>query len=82
MSDTSQRGAMAGMAHPVFVPRNPLVEPQDPLLVPPKEAWRLLGIGPTTGYKLIAEGKLEVVKIGRGTRLTMRSIRALAATGA
>lgn len=37
-----------------------------------------LGIGRTTAYRLIDEGKLETVKIGRRTLVRIASIRALA----
>lgn len=53
--------------------------PSPALLVPPKEACRLLGIGNTKLYELIGAKKLEAVKLGRkSTRITMDSIRALA----
>ena len=52
-----------------------------PLLVAPKAATRLLGVGNTKLYQLIKEKKLEVVKFGKATRITMESIQALA-TGA
>ncbi|MDA8231691.1 MAG: helix-turn-helix domain-containing protein [Magnetospirillum sp.] len=51
----------------------------DPILVPIKETCRLLGIGPTTVFKLIKNKRLEAVKIApKATRITMRSIRAIA----
>jgi len=49
-----------------------------PLLVPPKEACRLLSMGNTKLYEMIAQKKLEVVKFGKATRITMASIQALA----
>jgi len=49
------------------------------LLVAPKDARRLLGIGQTRLYELIKEKRLCVVKFGRATRITMESVRALAA---
>lgn len=42
------------------------------------DAQRALGIGRTTAYRLIEEGKLETVKIGRRTLVRIASIRALA----
>ena len=42
------------------------------------EAQRALGIGRSTAYNLISEGKLETVKIGRRTLIKMSSIRLLA----
>ncbi len=44
---------------------------------PIKDAARSIGIGRTTIYKLIAQGKLETFKIGRRTLVTTESIRAL-----
>lgn len=42
------------------------------------EAQRALGIGRSTAYRLIENGSLETVKIGRRTLIKMSSIRALA----
>lgn len=42
------------------------------------EAQRALGIGRSTAYRLIEDGKLETVKIGRRTLIRVSSIRALA----
>jgi len=42
------------------------------------DAQRALGIGRSTAYRLIQKGRLETVKIGRRTLITMASIRALA----
>lgn len=42
------------------------------------DAQRALGIGRTTAYRLIDEGKLETVKIGRRTLVRIASILALA----
>ena len=53
-----------------------------PLLVPPKRACQLLAIGNTKLYSLIGQKHLSVVKIGKSTRITMDSIRALTANGA
>ena len=53
-----------------------------PLLVAPKDACKILGIGNTTLYALIKQKKLDVVKFGKATRITMKSIHALAQYGA
>ena len=53
----------------------------EPLAVPPKVAWRLLGICNTTGYGLLAAGELRSYTIGRARRITMESIRNLIARG-
>lgn len=42
------------------------------------DAQRALGIGRSTAYRLIDEGKLETVKIGRRTLVKVSSIRMLA----
>jgi len=39
------------------------------LLWRPDEAWQILGIGPTTGWKLVRSGELEVARIGGCTRI-------------
>ena len=49
--------------------------PLEPLGVPPKEAFRIISCGITKGYQLIANGELDVYKIGRATRITLDSIR-------
>ena len=49
-----------------------------PLLVPPKEARALLRIGNTKLYDLVRNGELDLVKIGRASRITLTSIRKLA----
>jgi len=59
----------------------------EPLVVGPREASRLLGVGNTRLYELIAAGELETYLDGRSRRITMASIRArvarlLAAAGA
>ena len=42
------------------------------------DAQRALGIGRSTAYRLIEEGQLETVKIGRRTLVKVSSIRMLA----
>lgn len=51
----------------------------DPILVPPKDGFKAIGVGTTKGYELINSGDLEAVKIGTATRLTVESIKAYAA---
>lgn len=48
----------------------------------PKDAFKRLGIGSTTGWKLIRLGVLETVKIGSATRITTESINHVAENGA
>ena len=46
------------------------------------DTQRALGIGRSTAYRLIDDGKLEAVKIGRRTLIRVSSIRALAGEAA
>ena|SRR5215831_16570952 len=48
-----------------------------PALVPAVEGFRLLGIGPTTGWGFIKRGKLEVVHVGTRCFVTVESIENL-----
>jgi excisionase family DNA binding protein len=52
------------------------VEDDEPLVVPPKVACRLLSVGETRLYELIADGELESFKDGVSRRITMASIKA------
>jgi hypothetical protein len=45
-----------------------------PLLVKPREAWRLLNCSNTRGYELIAARELESFLDGRSRKITMKSI--------
>ncbi|MBP2497807.1 excisionase family DNA binding protein [Methylobacterium sp. PvP062] len=50
------------------------------LLHRPKDVQDILGIGHTTLYRLIGQGKLKVVKIGAASRVTDDSVRAYVAS--
>jgi excisionase family DNA binding protein len=52
---------------------------REPELVSIKEASRLLGLGRTTVYQLITEGRLETRRIGRRNLITKSAIEALLA---
>lgn len=52
------------------------------LVMPINEACTALSVGRSTIYNLMAAGKLKIVKIGRSTRITTESIRALVEGGA
>lgn len=59
----------------------PTLIPASPLIVSIDDARRMLGgVARSTVYKLIAAGDLDVVKIGRRTRITVESIGRLIAT--
>jgi excisionase family DNA binding protein len=53
-----------------------------PILVSPKEACHLLGIKYTKLYELLKTKKLDRIKIGKATRITMASILAIASVSA
>ena len=45
-----------------------------PLLVRPREAWRMLGCGNTYGYKLLSAGELESFVDGKARKIIVASI--------
>lgn len=49
----------------------------EPICVRVNDAARMIGIGRTKLYELIATGDLETVKIGKATRVTTASLRGL-----
>ena len=51
--------------------------PLRPVFLTPKAACALTGLGMTTIYKLIADGTLQSVVIGRSRRILYASIEAL-----
>lgn len=50
---------------------------RDPLLLTIDEAGRRLGIGRSSIYELLKTDQLEVVRIGRATRIPTDSVAAL-----
>lgn len=50
----------------------------DPIFVSIAEAGRMLGLGKTSLYELIGEGKLETKQIGRRRLVLVSSIRQFA----
>lgn len=50
----------------------------EPMLVTVADAKALLSLSHVTIYKLLQEKKLRAVKIGRATRITLESVKALA----
>ncbi len=49
----------------------------EPIVISVKNASKALGLGRTSIYALINQGKLETIKIGRRTLVTVSSIRRL-----
>jgi excisionase family DNA binding protein len=49
----------------------------EPIALTITDTSKAAGFGKTTTYKLIGEGKLTAVKIGRRTLVTVASIKAL-----
>jgi hypothetical protein len=59
-------------------PRDTGLASSEPLTVSNKEAQRLLGIGKTKYWDLVAEGAIETVQIGRTRMPTYASLKRLA----
>jgi excisionase family DNA binding protein len=51
--------------------------PPDPICVRVNEAARMIGVGRTKLYELIAAGEIETVKLGKATRITTASLHDL-----
>jgi excisionase family DNA binding protein len=52
-------------------------QPIEPICVRINDAARMIGVGRTKLYELIATGELETVKIGKATRVTTASLHGL-----
>ena len=66
--------------HSVQAPQGDLRASTGKLLHRVKDVESILGIGHTTLYRLVGEGKLTVVKIGAASRITDDSLRAYVAS--
>ncbi|WP_230293369.1 helix-turn-helix domain-containing protein [Croceicoccus sp. Ery5] len=51
--------------------------PVEPICVRVNDAARMIGVGRTKLYELIANGDLETVKLGKATRITTASLHNL-----
>lgn len=51
----------------------------DPICVKIDDAARMIGVGRTKLYELIATNQIDVVKLGKSTRVTTASLPALVA---
>lgn len=49
----------------------------DPICLRVNDAARMIGVGRTKLYALIAAGEVETVKLGKSTRVTTASLRDL-----
>jgi excisionase family DNA binding protein len=49
----------------------------EPICVKVNDAARMIGVGRTKLYELIAAGEVDVVKLGKSTRVTTASLREL-----
>lgn len=47
----------------------------EPVAVKRSTAARMLDCGPTTIWRLVKEGKLDVIKVGKDDRVTVESIK-------
>ncbi|MCP5392612.1 MAG: helix-turn-helix domain-containing protein [Sphingomonadaceae bacterium] len=52
-------------------------QPLEPICVRVNDAARMIGVGRTKLYELIATGEVEAVKIGTATRVTTASLHEL-----
>ena len=48
--------------------------PLEPICVKVNDAARMIDVGRTKLYELIASGEIEVVKLGKSTRITTASL--------
>ncbi|MFA7585194.1 MAG: helix-turn-helix domain-containing protein [Novosphingobium sp.] len=51
--------------------------PSEPICVRVNEAARMIGVGRTKLYELIAAGEVKTVKLGKATRITTASLQEL-----
>ncbi len=48
--------------------------PVEPICVKVNDAARMIGVGRTKLYELIASGEIEAIKLGKSTRITTASL--------
>lgn len=54
----------------------------EPILVRPKQAFQMLGVKKTLGFQMLADGRLERVRLGpRAVGVTVASIKRLVERG-
>ena len=51
--------------------------PVEPICVKVNDAARMIGVGRTKLYELIASGQIEAIKLGKSTRITTASLHGL-----
>ena len=50
----------------------------EPILIPLKAAFNVIGSGRTNGYKLVKQGRLKIIKLGRKSLASVSQARKLA----
>jgi excisionase family DNA binding protein len=50
-------------------------EQMEKLLLKPREAFKVMSIGRSTGYAMIASGELPSIRIGRAVRIPMDGLK-------
>lgn len=70
---------MSHLSSKPAVPTPKVVDRPEPLGVRPKVAWAMIGVSPSTGWNLVREGKLPVVRIGHLTIIMIDALRDLLA---
>jgi len=74
-----EKSAASGLleAKPSSDATKPILREADPILVGVKEAAAIIGIGRTALYKLLGEGKLKAIRIGRRNLIPIEELKAL-----
>ncbi len=50
----------------------------EPLLIPVRDAFEMIGVGPTKGYEMVKAGLIETVKVGHSRMAVYASLKTLA----
>ena len=55
-----------------------MISSVEPLFLPVNEGFKVISVGRTMGYRLIDEGKIQMVKVGKKSLVSVASLRAFA----
>ena len=55
-----------------------MISSVEPLFLPLSEGFKVISVGRTTGYRLNDEGKIQMVKVGNKSLVSVASLRAFA----